>query len=123
MVLPLTDSPGAPGQGALAIECRSRRLLPRAHCSLRWKIRQTRAAIVLERQLLAQHGGGCHQRFGATLQWLPGLGGLLQIAGRSSAGADIAERRWLPDATLPEHVGRSARLGWQHGADARQSRR
>jgi hydroxymethylbilane synthase len=104
MVLPLTESPGAPGQGALAIECRGDDGVTRSLLAA-LEDPPTRAAIVFERQLLAQHGGGCHQRFGATLQWLPGLGGLLQIAGRSSTGADIAERRWLPDAVLPEQVG------------------
>jgi hypothetical protein len=104
MVLPLTDSPGAPGQGALAIECRAddtdtRQLL----ASL--EDQATRGAIAIERALLAEHGGGCHQRFGATLTWLPQLGGLLQIAGRNAQDKDLAERRFLPDAALPEHVG------------------
>jgi Porphobilinogen deaminase, dipyromethane cofactor binding domain len=104
MVLPLTESPGAPGQGALAIECRSDDIATRSLLAA-LEDPPTRAAIVFERQLLAQHGGGCHQRFGATLQWMPGLGGLLQVAGRSSNGTDLAERRWLPDAVLPPHVG------------------
>jgi hydroxymethylbilane synthase len=104
MVLPLTDSPGAPGQGALAIECRAddaqtRRLLAALEHA------ETRGAIALERALLAEHGGGCHQRFGATLQWLPELGGLLRIAGRNSQDADIAERRYFPNTALPGQVG------------------
>jgi hypothetical protein len=104
MVLPLTDSPGAPGQGALAIECRADDAATRALLAA-LEHPETRGAIAVERQLLAQHGGGCHQRFGATLQWLPELGGLLQVAGRSSQDADIGERRFLPQTALPEHVG------------------
>ncbi len=104
MVLPLTDSPGAPGQGALAIECRSDDSATRALLAA-LEDPPTRAAIILERQLLAQHGGGCHQRFGATLQWISGLGGVLQIAGRSADGTDIAARRWLPDVVLPPPQG------------------
>ncbi len=103
MVLPLTDSPGAPGQGALAIECRADDAATRALLAA-LEHPETRGAITVERQLLSQHGGGCHQRFGATLQWLPELGGLLQVAGRSSQNADIAERRFLPQTALPEHV-------------------
>jgi hydroxymethylbilane synthase len=104
MVLPLTDSPGAPGQGALAIECRAdddhtRELLAALEDP------ESRGAIAVERPLLAEHGGGCHQRFGATLQWLPGLGGLLQIAGRSAAGLDISGRRFLPSPALPDPPG------------------
>jgi hydroxymethylbilane synthase len=104
MVLPLTDSPGAPGQGALAIECRSDDIATRASLAA-LEDPATRAAIVLERQLLAQYGGGCHQKFGATLQWMPGLGGVMQIAGRSAAGTDIGARRWLPEVTLSPPVG------------------
>jgi hydroxymethylbilane synthase len=105
MVLPLTDSPGAPGQGALAIECRSDDAATRALLAA-LEDQPTRAAIVLERQLLAQYGGGCHQRFGATLQWMTGLGGVLRIAGRSADGTDIGARRWLPDVVLPPPVGK-----------------
>jgi hypothetical protein len=56
----------------------------------------------VERQVLAEHGGGCHQRFGATLQWLDGLGGLLQIAGLSASGQSLGERRWMPETALPQ---------------------
>jgi hydroxymethylbilane synthase len=104
MVLPLTDSPGAPGQGALAIECRADDSDTRALLAT-LEHPETRGAIAIERALLSEHGGGCHQRFGASLQWLPELGGLLQIAGRSSNGADLAERRWTSEHALPEHVG------------------
>jgi hydroxymethylbilane synthase len=104
MVLPLTDSPGAPGQGALAIECRAddhdtRKLLAVLEDPA------TRGAITLERQLLAEHGGGCHQRFGATLQWLPGLGGLLRTGGRSGTDVDITGERWLPDVVVADPAG------------------
>lgn len=104
MVLPLTDVPGAPGQGALAIECLAanhdtRKLLGVLEDPF------TRGAIAIERQLLAEHGGGCHQRFGACLQWLPELGGLLQVAGRDATGRDIGARRFLPDQPLPEVAG------------------
>ncbi len=100
MVLPLNEVPGAPGQGALAIECRAddartRQLLAALEHPA------TRGAIALERQVLSEHGGGCHQRFGASLQWLPDMGGLLQIAGLSSGGQALNERRWLPNTALP----------------------
>jgi hydroxymethylbilane synthase len=103
MVLPLTDSPGAPGQGALAIECRADDASTRTLLAA-LEHPETRGAITLERQLLAEHGGGCHQRFGASLQWLPGLGGLLLTAGRNAQGTDIRARRFLPDVVLPEHT-------------------
>jgi hydroxymethylbilane synthase len=103
MMLPLAACPGAPGQGALAIECRAgdqntRQIL----ASLEHQ--ETRGAITLERELLRKHGGGCHQRFGASLQWLPQLGGLMHVAGCDSHGSDITARQYLPNTALPEHV-------------------
>jgi hydroxymethylbilane synthase len=100
MLLPLTDSPGAPGQGALAIECRANDDATRALLAA-LEHAPTRGAIAIEREMLARHGGGCHQRFGATLSWLPSLGGLLQVAGLDARGGDLAERRFLPDTALP----------------------
>lgn len=104
MVLPLTDSPGAPGQGALAIECRANDGDTRALLAV-LEDAPTRNAVALERALLGQHGGGCHQRFGATMTWLPDLGGLLRIAGRNADDEDLAERRFLPQAALPAITG------------------
>jgi hypothetical protein len=37
---------------------------------------------------------------------MSGLGGMLQVAGRSADGTDIGARRWLPDAVLPPPVGK-----------------
>ena len=99
MLLPLTDSPSAPGQGALAIECRADDARTRAILAA-IDHAPTRAAIAAERQVLAEHGGGCHQRFGATQLDVPG-GVLLQIGGLASNGTDITGRRWQPDSPLP----------------------
>jgi hydroxymethylbilane synthase len=101
MVLPLTEVPGAPGQGALAIECRADDQ-PTRNLLAALEHPPTRSAITIERKLLGEHGGGCHQRFGASLQWLPGLGGWLQVAGRSSSDVDIAGRTFLPEMPLPQ---------------------
>jgi len=99
MVLPLTDCPAAPGQGALAIECRTDDARARALLAA-LEHAPTRAAIVAERAVLAEHGGGCHQRFGATQLDVRG-GLLLQIGGIASTGADIGGRRWMPDVLPP----------------------
>ena len=98
MVLPLSACPAAPAQGALAIECR---------CDDAWTASllqsiddpATRRAVQVERALLAQRGGGCHQRFGATQIEIAGLGALLyerdsdaqgQRAARAAAALDAA---------------------------------
>jgi hydroxymethylbilane synthase len=109
MVLPLTDNPAAPGQGALAIECRSSDARTRAILAT-LEHAPTRAAITAERAVLGEYGGGCHQRFGATQLELPGVGNLLQIAGLSSAGVDITQRRWSAAALLPDP--KAGACGW-----------
>lgn len=101
MVLPLNEVPSAPGQGSLAIECRAddaemRRLLSALEDP------PTRAAIAFERALLAAHGGGCHQRFGATHVALPGLGGVLHVGGVDSRGEDLGSTRFLPDVAIAD---------------------
>ena len=66
MVLPLRANPSAPAQGALAIEVRRdrsdlRRLFESFNCA------ETRAAVMRERDILRQHGGGCHQKIGVSI--------------------------------------------------------
>jgi hydroxymethylbilane synthase len=100
MVLPLDEVPAAPGQGALAIECRTADARTRALLSA-LEHPPTRAAIAFERAVLAQHGGGCHQRFGATHVALGDLGGVLHIGGTDAEGRDITGTRWLLQAALP----------------------
>ena len=99
MVLPLTDCPAAPGQGALAIECRSDDARTRGLLAA-LEHPPTRAAITAERAVLAEYGGGCHQRFGATQLDVAG-GLLLQIGGLASNDTDISGRRWLPNVVPP----------------------
>ena len=78
MVLPLTLCPAAPAQGALAIECRTDDTHTRALLAA-IDHPATRAAVAAERVLLAERGGGCHQRFGATQRQVDGLGPLLYV--------------------------------------------
>jgi hydroxymethylbilane synthase len=65
MVLPLSHNPTAPAQGALAIECR---VDDREMLAILAKIDDlaTRTQIQAERLIMAEWGGGCHQRFGIT---------------------------------------------------------
>jgi hydroxymethylbilane synthase len=103
MVLPLAECPAAPAQGALALECRAD---DAATAALLRAIDHapTRAAVAVERALLAQRGGGCHQRFGATQIALPGLGTLLYVrdGGEGQAPPELAAPapRWTPERPL-----------------------
>lgn len=80
MVLPLRECPTAPGQGALAVECRAsdsfaREAIAKMHHA------PTAEQVLRERKLLEQWGGGCHQRFGATAITSSELGELFFVRG------------------------------------------
>lgn len=103
MVLPLSECPGAPGQGALAIECRTedaeaRRILRSLHDP------DTERSVRSERSVLAEWGGGCHQALGAYAEFDPRFKELLWIAGSKGEGQRTRELRWeMP----PKPVGDS----------------
>ena len=95
MVLPLQECPAAPGQGALAVECRADddetfQAVHKLHDS------KTARQISAERQILSDWGGGCHQRFGATSIEFQNGRDLLWIRGVKSDESYIEELRWTP---------------------------
>jgi hydroxymethylbilane synthase len=108
MVLPLSECPAAPAQGALAIECRAE---DAATATVLRSIDHapTRRAVDAERALLALRGGGCHQRFGATQVELPGIGTLLYQRAATESGADLQldppQLQWTPEQPLPAPTG------------------
>jgi hydroxymethylbilane synthase len=98
MVLPLTECPTAPGQGALAVECReddadTLSLLRALHDETSGR------QVDEERAVLARHGGGCHQKFGATCIDHPACGSVLYVRGRGEKGEVLDYTNWL---TLPD---------------------
>lgn len=93
MILPLRECPAAPAQGALAVECRRddqrvRSMLAKLHDE------PSASSAAMERQLLADWGGGCHQRFGATALRSEKLGSMMWIRGVKPDGAFVEEFRW-----------------------------
>lgn len=93
MLLPLTHNPTAPGQGALAIECRSEDLfLKNLIGSLHHP--PTATAVAQERRAFAFLGGGCHQRFGVTTLLHPLLGTLEWTVGRATDGSVLNRTHW-----------------------------
>lgn len=92
MVLPLTTNPAAPAQGALAVEIRKdrgdvRELLMKIHRPAAF------SEVVRERAILKSHGGGCHQKIGATVLEREG-GALRFVRGLTTAGVELRERAW-----------------------------
>lgn len=66
MIVPASVSPPAPGQGALALECRREDTETRAFLA---SLHDTQVAqdVQLEREILAEWGGGCHQALGVSV--------------------------------------------------------
>lgn len=84
MVLPIKDVPTAPAQGALAVEISASNTAVR-HCLEEISHRPTWDAVWQEREVLARHGGGCHQALGATV--LPrSYGTITSVRARSANG-------------------------------------
>lgn len=98
MIFPLRESPAAPAQGALAVECRAqdlqtRKVLKALHDELSSDLADC------ERAILREWGGGCHQRFGATAAHHPELGRMLYVRGFRPEGLFVEEVRW--DSPFP----------------------
>jgi hydroxymethylbilane synthase len=95
MVLPTREVPGAPAQGAIAVE------IAAANHTLHDTLgvishEPTWLAVLKEREVLAAHGGGCHEALGATVLSRP-YGRVISVRANTSRG-DRAEEWSLADA-------------------------
>ena len=103
MVLPMREFPWAPAQGAIALEIPERRpelhdLLAPIVCTL------TTAAVNYERQVLNEHGGGCHQALGAAMLEKP-YGRVVSIRSRDRGVSTwTLERSRQPFPRVTEEV-------------------
>ncbi len=104
MVLPIPENPTAPGQGALAVECRqgdSKSI----NIVAALDDPTTRRLVARERSLFSEWGGGCHQKFGITvLEPMPGLE-ILYSRGVRPDGMRVDACQWPLPARLqtPRH--------------------
>src|SRR5690606_21306817 len=100
MILPLSQCPTSPGQGALAVECRAddervRQLLrPLDHPT-------TKNLVFRERALMAKWGGGCHQEFGASAI-ASDAGTVMFVAGKTPQGEAVCFTDYQFPVTQPE---------------------
>jgi hydroxymethylbilane synthase len=118
MVLPLRDVPGAPAQGALAIEVGAsnealiKRLREVSHTP-------TWDAVARERAFLASHGGGCHAALGATA--LPReYGTVFSAKAQTAAGND---EQWSLDVSGRQGTPADAKIWPRPDERERQVRR
>jgi hydroxymethylbilane synthase len=118
MVLPAREVPGAPAQGALAVEVAR---------DSRWADRlraishdPTWHAVMKEREVLASYGGGCHQALGATV--LPReYGQIVSVRGRSETGR--MDERWsLVDDRITQPAVDESRI-WPRPSERRRAMR
>lgn len=91
-VLPLSQNPTAPGQGALAVEALFgrkdlRSLLSSVHCCKTWK------DVCRERVLLKDYGGGCHQKIGITCLHR-NYGDMIFLRGETERGEVLRKFYW-----------------------------
>lgn len=105
MLLPLSQSPGAPAQGVLAVECRQddREVYD---CLRKLHHGPTESMVNRERAQLRQWGGGCHQRFGAAALDIPLLGSVMWVKGVAGASfQSLDELHWSqPKALKGKHA-------------------
>ena len=107
MVLPIKDVPTAPAQGALAVEISASNTVLRDRLE-EISHRPTWDAVCRERDVLARHGGGCHQALGATI--LPrSYGTITSVRARSADGCVTTWSLASQDAGPPRT---SARYIW-----------
>ena len=115
MVLPLRDVPGAPAQGALAVEAPVQSRFAEQLAAI--SHRPTWEAVVQERAVLAAYGGGCHEALGATV--LPrDYGRVVSTKGQSKAGANEAGWTLVGAGASPPHA-RSADI-WPRPDERRE---
>ncbi len=88
MVLPLVECPPAPGQGALIIEARANNADAVAVIE-RLRTPSLESELAVERGLLRDFGGGCHQRFGAVNLTLENGSAVLIANGKASNGESV----------------------------------
>jgi len=98
MVLPTREVPGAPAQGAVAVE-----VAAHAAAEVIDRVRAishepTWRAVMSEREILSAYGGGCHQAVGATV--LPREYGRI-ISVRARAADSGRDERWELVETSP----------------------
>ncbi|MDF3821140.1 hydroxymethylbilane synthase [Leptospira sp. 96542] len=90
MVLPFSNFPNAPAQGALAAEIR------KEDTNLETMLRsltdkETEFVVKKEREILSEFGGGCHQKIGVSVK-IRSYGNVIFLRGQSEDGKNISSK-------------------------------
>lgn len=107
MLMPLSENPNAPAQGALAVEVlQKNQELQQLLQPL--KFQQVESSVLFERKELKKYGGGCHQKIGVAC--LPGkYGNFISIRGITDEGKILDDcflerQHQQPVATKPQQL-------------------
>lgn len=97
IILPLTEFPSSPGQGAICLEINDKNASAK-EIALLLNDEEVSKKVTKERNVLKQYGGGCHQKFGvANIQFK--AHDLLFAKGLSETGEDIDLLECSPNIT------------------------
>lgn len=102
MILPLSENPAAPAQGALAVEIAS------DNHELKSLIKKigdetTFDLVMKEREILKKYGGGCHQKIGVTIINSK-KGEILNLKGETEEGDKISKSSFIPVPTFKNEL-------------------
>jgi len=103
MVLPLSQNPSAPAQGALCVEYLKSDTKMKDYL-YQLENNSTKLTVLKERKFLSEYGGGCHQKIGVSI--LEREFGVIKFTrGLTDTGIDLEERKILPLNILNEKNG------------------
>ena len=94
MLLPLSENPSAPAQGALAIEVASSNESVKNTLE-KIKDENVFETVNTERQILKKYGGGCHQKIGVTAI-NTSKGQMIYLKGETEQGLKLSETYFKP---------------------------
>ena len=98
MILPVSLNPGAPAQGALAVEILRRAPAPLAEMCRQLNHAETFQCVDQERRVLSHYGGGCHQKIGVTILTRE-YGRLTSVRGLTDQGEVL--QQWTIESSTP----------------------
>ncbi|MCG9873592.1 MAG: hydroxymethylbilane synthase [Leptospiraceae bacterium] len=100
MILPLSQNPSAPAQGALCVEYLKSDTKMKDYL-FQLENKSTKLTVIKEREFLSEYGGGCHQKIGVSI--LEREFGVIKFTrGLTDSGIDLEDSTILPLNILNE---------------------
>jgi hydroxymethylbilane synthase len=100
MILPISENPNAPAQGALACEIKKGRADVREIIE-KLQIESVKKSVMKEREILHSYGGGCHQKIGVAIKE-NNAGSYCSIRGLTDSGEVLNTNTFIQNNSLQE---------------------